>query len=288
MTVKGVAYVVSDTTVAALLVANIASLAGLYLLYLLTRDAFGADTALKAVAVMAAFPTAFFLHMIYTEGFFLLLSTGFFFALQRRNYGLAAALSFFLPATRLVGFAVIVPFAVFLMSEKRPLAWRREYAYLLAPIAGLLAYYGFMAHFAGSPFAASEIGPHVITDWSLKHVVDPLHLLGRFFTPDLQIHGMLHSSIDRAFFVAFLVSLPFVYRRTGPVLCSWYLVLGLTPLLGEFMSYTRYVMVAFPLYIAVASWLTTRSPLATWRVVVYSSIFQAGFLALHVSNNWVA
>jgi len=92
--------------VALLLIANLASLAGLVLFYLWAYRAQGAAAARGALLLALAYPPAFFLSSAYTEGFFLLFFAATCWLLQRGKLLPAAGSSALATATRPTGAAI--------------------------------------------------------------------------------------------------------------------------------------------------------------------------------------
>ena len=72
--IRALNVVTGDSIVSGLIVANLASGAGLYLLYVFVRRRYSAQAALTTLALLLAFPTAFYLDIVYSEGPFLLLT----------------------------------------------------------------------------------------------------------------------------------------------------------------------------------------------------------------------
>jgi hypothetical protein len=294
--------VVTGSSIASgLIIANAASTGALFILFAFVKERFGPKIAARALILLLAFPTAFFLNLIYTEALFLLFSGSTFWALYRRNYGLAALAAFPLPMTRLIGGAVLVPFALRLLvdsvadaRQKEGRVWlrtlqvvTRRLPYLLGPVAGIAAYFAFMHFAAEDAFAASK-AQQQFGHWDLKLILDPLYAVKNFFGQPFAVHGFTNSSLDRAFFVGFLLSLPLVYSRTDRALFAFYLLMGLQPLFGQYMSYMRYLLLAFPLFIAWASWLSTRSDAFYRRTIVAMCAAQFSFAMVHGAFGWVA
>lgn len=305
--IAAVAPLTGSSIAAGLLISNVASAAGLGLFYAIVRGRYGPEAARRALLLFMAFPTSFYLCLVYSEGLFLLLLMACLYFLYRRNYLAAAVIAFPLPLARLLGFGIVVPFTAFLAADAVQAArttgmrmdWRwlaresRRGVYLLGPVAGLAAYLLLMKGLTGDALAAANTQDTYISDWGLGHLLEPWRLAGDFARPSLRLHGNVDSIIDRAFFAAFVASLPLVYRRVDKpvfVMCLW---LGLTPLLGSFMSYSRYVMLAFPLYIAYGSSVALQAqrlvPRLAFATVLSLMVFlQVLAIALHVTNHWVA
>ena len=291
--------VTGDSIVSGLLVANLASAAGLYLLYRLVRKRWNREVAFATLLLCMAFPTAFFLNLVYTEALFLLLTVILFYALYERWLWLAACAGFLLPILRVPGLVAVVPMLWVLGGDMlrvsfdglRPrfagFRWSIDLLYVLAPVAGLVVYLVWMHFDAGNAFVAMDAEKSFISERSIENVLRPDGVVADFFRSSYSVHGYLDSAIDRIFFVVFVVSLPLVYRRVDTPMFLFCAIIGLQPFLGSFMSYTRLVMVAFPLYIAYAAAFTAWRPQLTYAVAYPMLLLQSVFLALHVNSNWV-
>ncbi|MFI5394445.1 MAG: hypothetical protein ACHQ9S_02830 [Candidatus Binatia bacterium] len=295
-------FVTGSSVASGLLISNLASGVGLYLFYVFVKRRFGADSAMRSLLLFLAFPTAFYLNLIYTEGLFLLLAMLFFLALHRRAFAAAAVFSFLLPLARPQGIFVIVPFALFLLLEAMEEArWRRaspkdrlvirltpRFLYLLVPLLAVAVWLGWMKAATGDAFAPFHAQGAFISQRSLGSLLKPWLPLTNLFIPNLTLHGFTTSVIDRAFFVAFVASLPVVYRRVDLVLFVFCLLMGMEPFLGSYMSYTRYVMLAFPLYIGWGVRFRGWGDYAFYAALFPLLMLQALFVSLHSLNYWVA
>jgi hypothetical protein len=293
-------WLTGDSIVSGLLVANIASAAALYLLYHLVRKRWDSDVAFATLLLCMAFPTAFFFNLIYTEALFLLLIVVLFGALYERRLWLAALAGFLLPLLRIPGVIAIVPMLWVLggdclslkLDGLRPrlasIRWRRELLFALAPIVGLLVYFIYMRIAVGNAFVAMDTEKLFISNRSIENLLRPGHFLSDLFRSRYSVHGYLDSAIDRIFFAVFVLSLPLVYRKVDKPMFLFCAIIGLQPLLGSFMSYTRLVVVAFPLYIAYAATFTHWRPQLTYAVAYPLLLLQSVLLALQINSYWVA
>jgi Gpi18-like mannosyltransferase len=109
--------------VAALVVANLAGLGVLIMLYRLTAHEFGGRVAERTVFYLIAFPTAFFLAAGYNASLFLLLVLGALYAMRRENWWLAGWLAALSSATRSAGILLVLPFAYEYLRQ-RDFKWR--------------------------------------------------------------------------------------------------------------------------------------------------------------------
>ena len=292
--------VTGDSIVSGLIVANIASAVALFLLYRLVSKHWDRDVAFATLLLAMAFPTAFFLNLIYTEALFLLLAVVLFYALYERRLWLAAAAGFLLPILRVPGLIAVVPMLLVIGGDSLRLSfqglrprfsgfrWRKELLYVLAPIAGFCAYLVYMHFAAGDAFISMHTEKLYISNRSVENLLRPGRFLADLFRSHYSVHNYLDSAIDRIFFAVFVVSLPLVYRRVDKAMFFFCAIIGLQPLLGSFMSYTRLVMVAFPLYIAYAATFAHWRPQLTYAIAYPMLLLQALFLALQINANWVA
>jgi hypothetical protein len=292
--------VTGDSIVSGLLIANVASAVALYLLYRLVANRWRREAGFATLLLCMAFPTAFFLNLIYTEALFLLLSVIVFYALYDRRFWLAALAGFLLPFLRVPGIVVVVPMAWVIGRESLRLSfegvrprfegfrWRPDLLYVLAPIAGFVCYLVYM-HFAiGDAFIAMHTEKLYISNRSIENLLRPDKLIGDLFLAHYSVHGYLDSAIDRIFFAVFVLSLPLVYVRVDKPMFLFCAIVGMQPFLGSFMSYTRLVMVAFPLYIAYGVTFARSCPQLTHAVIYPLLLLQAVLLALQINGNWVA
>ena len=295
-------HVFGDSLVSGLVIANVASAAGLWLFYRYVRERYSPRTAGTALVLFLAFPTAFFLNLVYTEGLFLLLSVAVLWGLASRRAVpllVAAGAAFLLPALRYVGVFIVAPMAVSLLGEG--VVWGRSLPrqvianmlrprtlLLAAPLLGLAVYLLYMDAQVGDALAGFRAQEEFIGHKDVKYLLQPGRFLSDLFRSDLLLHDYVRSLLDRGFFLWFVASLPLLWRRVDKPLFVFCALLGLVPLLGTFMSYLRYLMPAFGLYIAYGGWLEEKSAGLLWGVVLAMALVQALLLSLFVMNHWVA
>jgi mannosyltransferase PIG-V len=285
----------------------------LYFVYRIAEDGWGEGVARGTTLALAFFPTAFFLNSAYTESLFLALSAGSVWAARvRKDLLLACVLAGFAGATRNVGVFLVAPLFVEWLRGARESGWDRgrlvEGGSLALVPAGLLAYMAYLWMRFGDPFlfySAQEL-------WD-RRPVDPLTLtvdvfaeaymslgtaLGQGTPADSALAGVigrLHDPND-AYSLLFLlvtVALLLVGLRVLPLSLNFYTFLlfvsavsfgkPATPLMG----FSRYVLVAFPLFITLAVLLEGR-PRATGVYLAFSAAASLVFCAFFVSWRFVA
>jgi hypothetical protein len=290
---------------AALVIANLASLAGFYLLYRFVEERWDRQIASYVLVVYLAFPTAFFFSVPYSESLFLLLIASFFLLLFRGRSGWAALPAALLPLARPEGALVILPFTAYYLAQTQPgrrlltrlrlplpptLYPLSPLPFVLSPFAGIAAYLAFMKAATGNAFEMFNAMSDYISAHSLGYLLHPLQLLQLLAQWPLELHGFTDSVIDRLFFLGFLILILPMLRRVHPALAVYALAVGLLNVLsGTFMSYTRYILLAFPVFITLALLLRDRR-LAVWRLplLFFSTMVQALFLVMHALSYWVA
>ena len=157
--VGAVNAVVGAPVVAAFLVASVASLFVAPLLYRLVSIDLGPRIGLWSAGLLLVFPTAYFLHIGYTESLFLALAFGSLYAARTERWWLAGLLAMLATLTRVNGLVLAPALAVEAWLQWR--GDRRLRAEWLAPLAGVGI--GFGIYLAlnqvvyGDPLAFSEI-----------------------------------------------------------------------------------------------------------------------------------
>ena len=282
----------------------------LYFLYHIALDGWGERVARGTLLCLAFFPTTFFLNSAYTESLFVALSAGSLWAMRvRKDLLLACVLAGLASATRNVGIFLVAPL-VYEWIEGGGMRgggkrWRG--AYLLVAPTGLIAYMGYLWARFGNPllfYSAQEY-------WNRRHT-GPVNLVFDIFSQAFgslrslfgarpaagsafegfmdRIHGANDAySLLLLLFTMALFGLGF---RVLPLSFSLYTLLLIisavtfgkpaTPLFG----FPRYILVAFPLFITLATLLESRR--AIWAWLSFSAVVSLVFCAFFVSWRFVA
>jgi hypothetical protein len=135
MTIKAVSTVIGGHPLAAaLIVSNLAFLAALMVVYLLTKHEYDDHIARRTVLLTAAWPTAFFFFAPYSESLFLLLAAGAFLCARRGRWLAAGALGAGAAATRSIGVVLALALAVEAFQQWKERNDKNVWA-LLRPVA---------------------------------------------------------------------------------------------------------------------------------------------------------
>jgi hypothetical protein len=294
---------VRNPVLSGLIVANVFSFLGIFYFFLFCRLFLkNEEQAFKSILFLLAFPTAFFLSLIYSESILLFLTSAFFYYLYSKKYFLASLFVFFIPIARPVGILIALPYGIYWLNE----IWQRSKNnwlaflvkffktkatyYLLSPILGFAVYAIFMQLVTGSFMEGFRQQGLVVSGWSITNVFDPIYFLVNLFSPgSFAIHGFTNSIIDRIFFISYCISLILIYKRLDKTMFVYALVFGMTPLFGSFMSYTRYVLMVLPIFIVTAKILTEKKyDLFFYPILFFMIMLQTLFIIMHALNYWVA
>jgi hypothetical protein len=250
----------------------------------------GPETADASLLLWLAFPTAFYLSLPYTESLFLLLLLACLRAVDRGRPGWAALFALLLPLCRPQGIFVIVPLAWALgrgFREGRVAASGAALA-CAAPLLGLGLHLCVMSAVAGDPLAGFAAQSAFISKASLGRLLDPIGAL-RAFLDTAWIPSPTRSVLDRAAFVAFLLSLPWLWRRHR--LWFWLaLPMGLVPAISNhFMSFARYLLVVFPVFAPAGAALARPSRRPLLALLAGAGLaLQVVLLLRHAYYHWVS
>jgi hypothetical protein len=272
-----------DTAVFGLIAANLLSMFGFTVFYGLVKKRFGEEVSAVAVILMLATPGAFFFSFIYTEPLFFALTMILFWGMEHRQYGLVAASGLLLPSTRAVGIFGVLPLVVDSWRHRRIVAtWVSCAAFL----AGLGLYFLFMQATTGNWLEGFEAQKHYANQPSIGNILHPERALKALFSVN-RLHGYTDSAIDRALFLLLLVYLPAIWRADRRYFV-YALGIGVVPALSNlFLSYSRFVILCFPLYVVMAQQMSDakRRPLFFYTIAV-AGILQAMLLIRHINYYW--
>jgi Gpi18-like mannosyltransferase len=251
--IRIVDLVLRDAVVAALVVSTAASLVVGPLLYRLVAIDEGPRVALQSAALLFLFPTAYFLHIGYSESVFLAFVLGSFLAARTDRWWLAGLLGALAAATRANGLLLVPALAAEAVVQWWPhRTWRSGWLAIgLVPL-GFLAYLGVNVSAYGDPFAFFSVQADV---W------------GKSLSPPwVGLEALISSGLPRAWLpeVAFvllgLVVTIAAALRFRPSWAIWmagnWLVFSSTTFV---LSVPRYSLILFPIVVWLALLARTRT-----------------------------
>jgi hypothetical protein len=283
-----------------------------WLLYRLVRRDFDDELASRAVVYLAIGPLSFFLQAVYTESLFLLLTLACVVFAREGRWRLAGVMGLLATLTRSTGVLLLIPMAYY-YYERRGWKFKKtdsHIANLLMVVEGLLVWMTYLALAFGKPLAFSTAqsqwerhfgAPNytvtkavVSVVWGLRNVLSAEYYRFLWETPrpGSEYSNLATNILNLAFLVAAALLLWYGARRL-PGAYSWYALASLAyPLFFPskyipLMSYPRFTLTVFPLYVALA--LFTRDRPRVHRVVVVAGIaLLVFFTAKFAIFSWVA
>ena len=293
MLARGVAVIGGLTPAdALLLVANVAGLLAVVVLFKLVREEFGDQLALATIALLSFFPTSVLLSAGYTEPLELLLVVSFFLVLGEKRYLSAALLAGLAVAGRSTGL-VLLPVLVWEMWRNRD---RKAFFAALLPCvllatSGIWLFMVYLWSAFGDPlaFADGQTAFHQGTTL-LARLIAALKFepFTRMILNDWNPWGQ-----DSWFTLLFVVLIGvgwFRLRSSWTLFAIGVLLLPYLTLSGGpagFVSMSRFNLVSFPLFVVLADLLLrARWPLlAAVTGLLSASLFMSA--ALFARRIWI-
>ncbi len=253
-----------------------ADLAAIVLLARLWREQAGEVLMRRALVLLLAYPSAFFLVTMYAESLYLLLSVGAYLLLRKGRWGFAAALIALASVERANGILLVLPLLAFAWesSARRmdALFWRRA-LWCLLPVAALGTYLAFSYVKVGNPleFVAQQ------ATW-YRHFTGGGFALGYGLIHAFYNQGLPLSAVDLGMPIVFLLALAFD-RGILSLGDKLYVFFGVLSTLVDpsipngfvLMSATRLIMPYFPVFLTFAARLRENQ----WRWAIgLSGAFQ--------------
>jgi hypothetical protein len=270
----------------ALVVSGLASLLVAPLLYRLVRADEEAGVALRAGLFVLIFPTAYFLHIGYTESLFLAVTLGSFLAARHDRWWLAGLLGGLAALSRINGLLLIPSLAAEAATQwfEQPAGERRFRVRWLAiglVAAGFggylalnLAVYGDPLHFLF--VQRSHWGKSLALPWE---GIDGV--LGYFGAADLE-DAFMYGFMELLFILVGVAGTVYAAFRFRP---SWFVWMTGNMLLfastAFVLSTPRYALVLFPIFVVLARLTANRSVLVAVSLVSLCGLvyFAARFAA---------
>jgi hypothetical protein len=278
----------NHAAVCGLALSNLFSLVAIAFFYLLVKKMFDQKTAFIAGIMFLAFPTAFFMSLIYTEALFLMLVLIFFYCLYARKPFGGVIAAFLLPLSRAQGILMALPLIVFMIfrflkKDRKGLIW--DSVFLFTLIAGFAVYLFWMKNATGSYFSGFEAQKGFIGNNSFVNLFNlPGWFSRNFIGIELTFHDYTTSIIERVFLIVYILLLIPMRKDVDKTLFSYALVIGLVPVLsGSLMSFSRYMLMVFPIFIVLSRRLKDNF----YYLAILSFAVQIVFSVAHSLNYWV-
>lgn len=313
LVIRGAAFVFRSSLVAGVVVSLGAAALAAVFVYRIGAQSIGKAGAIDAVLFLALYPCALVFTAPYSDGLFLALVTGSFLAATRDRSWLAGICAGAAVATRLAGLALIPSLLLLLWPRDRSAREvLRPIPSLVLPLAALGGYMVYLHERFGDAFAYVHV---LDVHWyrrverfgalgglwhSLRSGWQGAAELGRHLPAgagapqgfpsrdQLAAWNLLHLLV----LVAVLWLTWVAWRRLGPALGLYalsmdVLLLSNTVAVVPLMSFPRYVLGNFPIFIALAATLRER-PRARQAVLIVFAALSAVAAVAFARGTWIA
>lgn len=265
------------------ILSNAFTILALVLLYKLVQLLFqNKGTARRTIWYTLLFPASFFLSSFYTESIFFLLCIASFYAALKEKWVISSLLACLLALSRLVGILIIIPLAwiYFEKLDWKLLKIRKDVLWFSIIPVGLFAFLIYSYNLTGdflAPFHAHSAWGRVFTS-PLNPILEP----AGWDNTDFIIR------VDHVLAIGGLaLSILSFFLLPSPSFGIFSLIIIIIPLTtGTLISMSRFLSVAFPIFIVLAV-------LGRWRwldqiIWVLFLSMQALFMAAWMRFYWVA
>lgn len=269
---------------AGLIVSGIAGVSAAILLRRLVQIDYPASVAMRSVWFFLIFPTAYFLHVGYSESLFLALALGSIIAARLESWWLAGVLGALCWMTRAPG-AVLVPALAVEAAHQYSVQrrWSGRWLWIAVVPAGFLVYLLINWRVTGNPFAFLQTRTEAFGQ-SFASPLRGIHqaLWARYPSPnEAEMVGRQELFFVALGFVCMIIS----WIKLRPVYAMW--MTGNWILFSSvtfFLSVPRYTLTMFPIFILFA--LLAKNYFWRGVLTVWSLLFFTLFAILFAHGEW--
>jgi len=284
--VKAVALVLRSPIVSALVVSFVASVLAAWFLYRLVRIDADHEQAWRAVVLLFAFPTAYFLAAPYTESLYLLAATAAMYYARTDRYPRAGIAGAVATATRIPGIVIAPSLAIEALTSGSKLVKKLFWCAVTGAGTAIFLGVNWIVHRNPLYFLKVESGPpwfqHAVPPWvSLVNAFEQLaHLIPR---EPHTAYWTLFARLGAAVFAVVVLILGRKRLRPADQFFAWgSLVFFLAA--SRLISLPRYLLPVFPLYMVLAD--RTRSRRVFFALVIGGFAMQLFLFGRYSQGSW--
>lgn len=227
-----------------------------------------------AIVFLLIFPTAIFFNAVYTESLFLFLSVTTMYLARKKRFGCAAMVGAVAALTRITGALLFIPLVIeYMLAFGRKKGVRPLALSLLAIPFASASFFGFHWMKTGDPLFFFKVE----STWGRSFTFNPEHVAATTSA------ALVNLVLDVGFLALALTLIWIVLQRIRASY-AWYCLatIAIAVSSGSLMSIGRYVLVLFPLSMALA---TLRPDVKrAWTVV--SVLLLALYTMLYAHSYW--
>ena len=282
--IRFVAYLGGSYLAAALIVSGIACVVAAILLRRLVQLDYPSNVAMRSVWFFLIFPTAYFLHVGYSESLFLALALASILTARIERWWLAGLLGAFCWATRGTG-AILMPALAIEATHQYCIArrWKWRWLWIAVVPLGFAVYLLINWHVSGDAWAFLQTRRVSFNQsFALPSVGIRQAIWASYPSPnEAEMVGVEELQFVALGFVCLIVS----WIKLRPIYavwmtCTWLLFTSVTFL----QSVPRYSLTMFPIFILFA--LLGRNRFWFGALTVWSLLFFALFAVLFARGEW--
>ena len=281
--VRLIAQIIGDYLLSAFVVSAIASVFAAILLRRLVRLDFSDEIARRAVCFFLIFPTAYFLHIGYTESLFIALALATILAARTGRWGLASALGACCWMTRPMGIAILPTLGIEALHQwwatKR---WDWRWVSIAFVPLGFGVFLLLNWQTTGNPFFFVQVreGFAIFASWPWESIRNAIGNLQR-----VPSEGEMVGAQELYFTLLGLICIVLCWIKLRPAYAMW--ATGNWALFASatfLSSAPRYCLPLFPIFIFFA--LISSNRFWKMALTMWSLLFLALFSSLFVRGWW--
>jgi Gpi18-like mannosyltransferase len=253
LVVSAVNFFIRNVEISAFFLSNLLMLVNFISLYFVIKRLYSRNKALKTIFLLFFFPFSIFYRSYFTEGLFLLLLVWFSYFLIKKSWLLSALFLSLLSVTRPNGVVLDLLF-LFVVGKAfwyKQVSLRRLIGSFVISVLPFIGWLWFCYVFTGNPLYWATVQNAWFVSSLISIWFHNLSTIFHFFS--LSLHAFHSSRID--VLTIFIAGILLFYSRKKLKPELWWIsfLLWLAPLfMKDMMSYSRYQIVSFPLFLYLA------------------------------------
>lgn len=278
-------WITTDLIISGLLISGIAQIFAAIMLYELISLDHERSVAMRAVWFFVIFPTAYFLHIGYSESLFLALLLGSFYCARKERWfyaGILGALTCFTRGNGIILCFALAAEALHQIYQRR--SFRKELLWIgLVPL-GFIAYLGVIYFATGDALAFFKIRADVYyissaPPWvGLKAAIGQTHMTQGTSSEMTGVQELLFLMLGLACSIISWIKLRPSYSVW--ITASWLIFASVTYI----ASIPRYTLALFPIFILFA--LASKKRYWLMVITIWSLIYYSLFSGLFAAGRW--